>query len=90
MKDDGMRRPKTKPAENDEEFDFRDYQLERDREEAEEAKRQQLLDEEEDAKMQAEIWDDPGELTEEELADIGIPQGEENAQTQGKQEQAKD
>lgn len=84
MKDDGVRRPRTKPAEDDEDFDFRDYQLERDREEAEQEEIQRLLDEAEDAKYEAEENYDPGELTEEELADIGITQGDQNAQTKGK------
>ena len=82
--EEGKRKPRTKPAEEDEEFDFRNYQLERDREEAEEAERQRLIEEEEDAKFEAELNSDPGELTEDELADIGIIQGDTNAKTQGK------
>jgi len=82
--EEGKRKPRTKPAEEDEEFDFRNYQLEIDREEAEEAERQRLIEEEEDAKFEAELNSDPGELTEDELADIGIIQGDTNAKTQGK------
>lgn len=84
MKDDGVRKPKTRPAEEDDEFDFRAYELEKEREEAEEEERQRLLDEEEDARFEAELNSDPGDLSEEEIAELGIPQGEDNAKTEGK------
>lgn len=82
--EEGKRKPRIKPADEEEEFDFRNYQLEKENEEAEEAARQRLIDEEEDAKFEAEIDSDPGELTEDELADIGTIQGDTNAKTQGK------
>ncbi len=86
MKDESKRAPRIKPHDEEEEFDFKAYQLEREIEEAEEAERQRLLDEEEDARFEAELNFDPGELSEEELAELGLPQGETNAQTKGKQE----
>jgi len=74
--EEGKRKPRIRPADEEDDFDFRDYQLEREIEEAEEEEIQQ----EEDARLEAIEAD----ILEEREADIN-PQGDqEDAQTKRK------
>lgn len=84
MKNEDKRVPRIKPHEEEDEFSFRDYQLAKEKEDAEESERLRVIEEEEDAKDEAEIYYDLGPLDEEELAELGITQGEHNAKTKGK------
>ena len=72
--EEGKRKPRIKPADEEEDFDFRNYQLEQEIEDEEESK----IEEEEKASAEARFADEQEGITQ-------ISQGEhKDAKTQGK------